>query len=96
MPGRPFQKGVSGNPGGRPKDEVRELARKHGPAAIERLAEIMDGPDIKAAVSAAQALLDRGYGKPSQPLEHSGSGGAALIVEVIGVEPDGSDPSDKG
>ena len=37
--GKPFQKGRSGNPGGRPKvvAEVKELARKHTGKAIETL-----------------------------------------------------------
>ena len=35
--GRPFQKGVSGNPGGRPKvlGDVQELARQKSPEAIK-------------------------------------------------------------
>jgi Family of unknown function (DUF5681) len=35
--GKPFQKGRSGNPGGRPKvvAEVKELARQHTGKAIE-------------------------------------------------------------
>ena len=38
MNGR-FQKGKSGNPGGRPKatHSIQELARKHAPEAIKRL-----------------------------------------------------------
>jgi hypothetical protein len=68
--GRPFQKGRSGNPGGRPKvvAEVKELARKHTGKAIETLVSIMDNPKAAPAarVSAANALLDRGYGKPPQ------------------------------
>jgi hypothetical protein len=41
--GRPFQKGVSGNPGGRPKvlGDVQELARQQSPHAINTLVEIM-------------------------------------------------------
>jgi hypothetical protein len=68
--GRPFQKGVSGNPGGRPKvlGDVQELARQQSPQAINTLAEIMgdDEAPPAARVAAANALLDRGYGKPTQ------------------------------
>jgi hypothetical protein len=68
--GKPFEKGRSGNPGGRPKvvAEVKELARAHTSEAIETLVSIMTDPKGAAAarVSAANALLDRGYGKPPQ------------------------------
>lgn len=69
-----FLKGQSGNPGGRPKesDDVRELARQHGPDAIAKLVSWMNSDNPKASVSASQALLDRGYGKPVQAIEHSG------------------------
>jgi hypothetical protein len=69
-----FQKGQSGNPGGRPKEdnEVKRLARQQSKAAIRRLTFWMKSDNPKASVSAAQALLDRGYGKPAQAIEHSG------------------------
>ncbi len=64
----PFKKGQSGNPGGRPKedDEIKRLARIHAPDALKRLAYWLKSDNPKASVSAAQALLDRGYGKPAQ------------------------------
>src|ERR1044072_1086178 len=69
--GRPFPKGVSGNPGGRPKvlGDVQELARERSPDAINTLAAIMDDQKAPPAarVAAANALLDRGCGKPTQP-----------------------------
>lgn len=63
-----FKKGQSGNPGGRPKedDEIKRLARTHGPDALKRLAWWLKSDNPKASVSAAQVLLDRGYGKPAQ------------------------------
>lgn len=70
--GRPFPKGVSGNPGGRPKvlGDVQELAREQSPQAINTLAKIMNDEKTPPAarVAAANALLDRGYGKPTQPI----------------------------
>jgi hypothetical protein len=67
----PWQKGKAGNPGGRPKEdaEVRQLARIHGGEAIKTLAGLMNSKDPKIQVSAANAVLDRGFGKPSQTLD---------------------------
>ena len=73
--GRPFPKGVSGNPGGRPKvlGDVQELARQKSPEAITTLANIMHDEKAPSAarVAAANALLDRGYGKPTQPISQT-------------------------
>jgi hypothetical protein len=50
---------------------VKEVAGEYGPEAISTLAEIMRSPEHPAAarVSAANGLLDRAYGKPTQALE---------------------------
>jgi uncharacterized protein DUF5681 len=73
--GRPFEKGKSGNPGGRPKvlGDVQELARQQSPDAINTLGDIMrdDKAPPAARVAAANALLDRGYGKPTQPISQT-------------------------
>lgn len=48
---------------------VDELARGHGPRAIELLADIMESAmEPKDVIRAAEAILDRGYGKPSQAI----------------------------
>ena len=51
--------------------DIRSLARAHTARAIQVLAGIMDQPDSPhaARVSAATALLDRGWGKPSQTVD---------------------------
>ena len=73
--GKPFQKGQSGNPGGRPKvlGDVQELARQRSPEAINTLVTIMQNEKAPPAakVVAANSLLDRGYGKPTQPISQT-------------------------
>ena len=70
--GRPFPKGVSGNPGGRPRvlADVQELARAKSPKALDTLEQIMldEKAPPAARVAAANGLLDRGYGRPTQPI----------------------------
>lgn len=77
----PFKPGQSGNPGGRPREigDVVAAAREHTVAAVERLAHWMRSDDPRASPAASIALLDRGWGKPMQPNEHTGADGAPLI-----------------
>ena len=51
--------------------DIRSLARAHTATALRVLAGIMEQDDAPAAarVSAAQALLDRGWGKAVQFIE---------------------------
>ena len=82
----PFKKGQSGNPGGRPKviAEVRELAQEHTSKAIETLVSIMTNPKSAdaARVSAANALLDRGYGKPPQHQHITGENAPVYVARL--------------
>ena len=70
-----WQKGHSGNPSGRRREigPVRELAKQYTEAAIDTLAKVMEDPSAppSARVAAAEALLARGWGKPSQAIEMS-------------------------
>lgn len=56
---------------------IREAARAYTQQALNTLAMVMVSDDQPAAarVAAANALLDRGYGKPSQPIDGDGEGG---------------------
>jgi hypothetical protein len=70
--------------------EIKALAKKHSKAAIKVLAAIMnqaDGP-ATARVSAAQALLDRGWGKAAQPMAGEDGGLPVLAkIERVIVDP---------
>jgi hypothetical protein len=60
--------------------DIRSLARGHTEGALSTLASIMHASDAPhtARVSAANALLDRGWGKAAQPIEN-GENGAFVI-----------------
>jgi hypothetical protein len=66
--GKPWQKGQSGNPGGRPKvaADLKEAARRHTQEALNRLVFWMRSDDPQASIRASTAILDRGCGKPAQ------------------------------
>ncbi len=72
-----WKKGQSGNPGGRPKEvgEVKALARQHTKEALETLAKMMkNGTPDRTRVAAAEALLNRGWGSPTQAIDHGFAG----------------------
>jgi hypothetical protein len=49
--------------------EIRAIARKHGPKAVSELAKLMTkGKSEMARIAAARELLDRGFGKSTQPI----------------------------
>jgi hypothetical protein len=82
-------KGRTNNPKGKPKGtknkstvEIKELAQTYSSKALETLAAIMRNSDNdQARIAAAKELLDRGYGKVTQPMEHSG--GLSLTLEQL-------------
>src|SRR5258708_23647999 len=64
--------------------EIRSLARSHTRTAINVLVGIMRSKDSTAAarVAAANAILDRGWGKAPQSLESGGDGTLELIHRI--------------
>lgn len=68
------------------KADIRSLARSHTEGAIKVLAGIMYQETAVAAarVAAAQALLDRGWGKAPQTMAgEDGEGPAELVIRWL-------------
>jgi hypothetical protein len=75
--------------------EIRSLARSYTRTALNVLVGVMRSKDATAAakVSAANAILDRGWGKATQPVGNSDDGALELIhrIERVIVHPENSD-----
>jgi hypothetical protein len=74
--------------------EIRSLSRSHTRTALNVLVGIMRSKDATAAarVSAANAILDRGWGKATQPVGND-DGTLELIhrIERVIVHPENPD-----
>ena len=71
--------------------EIRSMARSHTRAAINALVGVMRSKKAThaARVSAANAILDRGWGKAAQALENGDNGAFELVhrIERVIVHP---------
>lgn len=84
MRGRPFKKGQSGNPGGRPKghQEFAALARQYAPECLERLMFWARTNKEAASVAAARAIIERAWGRPPSTDEAT-----AIVIPAREGEP---------
>lgn len=81
-----FSKGYTGNAGGRPRDEhkVAELARSYTTEAIDTLVDLMrHGKDDRVRGTAAQALLERGWGKPRVEVATTHKSDSESFIEAL-------------
>jgi hypothetical protein len=78
-----------------PRRAIRSLARSHARTALNVLVGVMRSKDATAAakVSAANAILDRGWGKAPQAIQNGDNGPFELIqrIERVIVHPANSD-----
>ena len=83
-----FQKGESGNPGGRPKfpAEMREMFQTKAPEAFEVLCKHLHATDPRVSVSAATQILDRAYGRPVQSIDVREDGPTVRYIAEMPVK----------
>lgn len=88
-----FKPGKSGNPNGRPKksDEqkrLEELCRDMTARALDVIVEIMEnGDNQRNKLSAAQYVIDRGWGKAKETVDIDLQGNVRTIREIHLVAP---------
>jgi len=74
--------------------DIRSLARSYTDMAIQALAGVaQNGQSESARVAAAEALLSRGWGKPTQPLSSDEDNPLSIVhtIRRIIVDPGHSD-----
>lgn len=91
-----FKPGQSGNPGGRPKltpeeQDALTMAKQFAPDAIRALHEIATSKTAsdKARVTAAEAIINRVYGKPKETVEstikHERRNESDILAELVAL-----------
>jgi hypothetical protein len=87
---KPFKKGQSGNPAGKPKLPNIEEAmmkimgeEKDGKTALDAILAALRAKAAKGDIRAAEVLLNRGYGLPKQKVEVTGKDGGPMEHTTI-------------
>ena len=86
--GKPFQPGKTGNPGGRPKKTEEErtleaMCKDKTPQALSTILHIMEeGEQERSRLSAAQYIIDRGWGKAKESVELSGTVALSIADQI--------------
>ncbi len=62
--------------------EIRDLARRHGPAAFARLVALLESKNERLALAVAQEILNRAYGKPDSGRESPAEEAGPTVVVV--------------
>lgn len=79
-----FVSGNNANPGGRPKVDksVKEMLKAAAPEAARFLIETMHNEAVKdeLRIKCAETVLERVYGKATQPIEGDLSGGFIITI----------------
>jgi hypothetical protein len=86
-----FQKGQSGNPGGRPKLPENAMSRAEAlafiascvPEALERMRQHMQSADEKVSMRACELILERHLGKVSEAQPVATDEGKVDTVDFI-------------
>lgn len=83
-----WQKGQSGNPGGRPQGVMAYVQQKCGTDAkglIDALLTIIKDKEeaTRDRIRALEILLDRGWNKPMQGMHISGDAVRPLVIDTV-------------
>lgn len=96
---KPFRKGQSGNPAGKPKmpDLKEAMARalgeqaKDGRTALDQIIEAMRRKAAQGDVKAAELLLARGFGKPRESVDITSGGEKIATPPIVWVDAKGDE-----